>query len=292
MSLEWNPTTKRNLGLALCSVCILATAGWAWSSFKSADLIGSPYLWAAVLIGYFTGVALIGASWELAIDEVASRKIRKVLVLYFMAVAVIVGFLFLLIHLAIGGHPPAVGQKYVPWTLLASLLTYLPFYYYKVHPARLRGMGTILVPMIYMLGITFFPFVSIDYYNKSSQEVEIINAIQDLPSAKSSFLAVENLAVEPRFALDYNYHFVESDGRHKVVYTGLLPVNTGRPDTLFNVWLLFYEKDYFSNNLAEDIVIAKERDFFFQNRNTGEEKKITGGWKAFLTANPDRVASK
>jgi len=32
---------------------------------------------------------------------------------------------------------------------------------------------------------------------------------------------------------------------------------------------------------------------FFQNKNaTGEGKKITGGWKAFLTANPERIATK
>ncbi len=31
---------------------------------------------------------------------------------------------------------------------------------------------------------------------------------------------------------------------------------------------------------------------FFQNKNTGSSKKIAGGWKAFLSANPERVASK
>lgn len=31
---------------------------------------------------------------------------------------------------------------------------------------------------------------------------------------------------------------------------------------------------------------------FFQNKNIDDGKKISGGWKAFLSANPERVASK
>ena len=265
--LHWNPTTQRNLGLVLTVVSGVATTGWAWSSFKAADMVGSPYLWAAVLMTYFIGVSLIGASLPVNIDVDASGRIRKRLVLYFLAVAIVMGFLFLLIHLAIGGHPPAVGQKYAPWTLLGALLSYVPFYYFWSHQARFKGMGTLMVPMIYLLGQTFFPFAVIDYYNQVTQKVETIEGVGDLPSATSSFLYIKKLEVMPEYALEQTYHFDESDGQHKIIYMGLLPVNTDRTDTLFNVWLLFDDKIYFSKNLSEDVVQAKEQDFHLRHRN-------------------------
>lgn len=265
--------TKRKIGIGLMLATGAAVAGWAMEAINQKEFVGSPFLWAVVLVLFYFGLYMTGASLD-AFDKTQSAPMRRRMILIYLAFVGGLGLLFLSFHSATARHPMSPAQSYAPVLVLASLISYVPFYLRWVVKADISGRSALMVPILYFLGAIITPLAMIDIYNDLMEDVMQVNSPGDISGAPSNFVTIKNLVAEPPRFLEYTYHGNDRNKNHDVEFYGLVPVMTGRQDSFFDTWIEVTYKTSYPTSLADSTLERLERQFFANARQRIREFSI------------------
>lgn len=258
--------TRRLLAFALMLPSGAAAILWSINSFQQKELVGSPFLWAFVLVLFYVGLYIWSTSLPPEEDKARQKQIRKQLILIYLAFTVAIGILFLAFHAATARHPIRVAQSYAPAIILVGIFSYVPFYLSWVRKSDISGRSTLFVPILYLMGAILTPLATIEFYNDTNEEIVTINSIKDIPHASSNFVSIRNLEIDPLHALEYTYHGNNRNKEHVVEFYGLMPVMTGRSDSLFDTWIAVTNKTWYSVSLADSALKRLENKFISNSR--------------------------
>lgn len=256
---------SKTIGYVLIAAASIAVVGWMILSFKAADLVGSPFLWAATPMALYIGLYLVARIPKGEIPQSVQKQIRRGLILKFLAFSFAVGLFFLLVHMVTQRHPLPSARIYTPISALVAIFSYVPFYLYWVRRAGSAGRSAVIVPLLFFLGIILSPMLFIEAYNVYHDDVETLPSGRDVLGASSNFIRIRNLELKHDYRLEWTEHslkhqkFDEDD--HEVQFYGLVPVDTERPDTLFTVWIQFGDWDVFDGEQGDATLRQQESDF-------------------------------
>ncbi len=239
----------------------VATIAWAITTFQAKELVGSPFVWAGVLIAFFYGLYLVSVGMHGEVVAMSPRGLRKRLILVYLAYSWSVGLLFLSFHILLAKHPMPPAQSYTPWMVLAAIFSYVPFYLYHAKPAKLDGRSVVAVPIVYMVGVLLTTLMSIDLYNLQVEKVVTVGSVRDIRKAPSNFLLFRSLEIVPRQSLTFDYHETR-DNSHTVTFYGLIPINTQRADTLFDAWIQVEYVERYDSDQSDSDIRSQEAKFF------------------------------
>lgn len=239
----------------------LATIAWAFRTFQAKELVGSPFVWAAVLIAFFYGLYVVSKGMQGEVVTMSPQGLRKRLILVYFAYSWSVGLLFLSFHILFAKHPMPPAQAYTPWMVLAAVFSYVPFYLNHAKPAKLTGRSVVAVPIVYMVGVMLTTLMGIDLYNLQVEKVVTVGSVKDVRTAPSNFLLFRSLEIAPRQSLTFDYHDTGKNG-HTVTLYGLIPINTQRADTLFDAWIQVEYLERFDSDQPDSDIRSQEAKFF------------------------------
>lgn len=258
-------TSTQGFGLLLVGITLVSCTGWVVQSYQAHELVGSPFFWAVILIGFFVGLRMAAGVTN---NNTPLPGLRKKLILYYLAIGGGMAVAFLLIHIVMGKRPLVAAQTYTPFVLLAVLISYIPFYLLWGCRSGVAKRSSVLMPVMYLTGIALAPIAAIDLYNQAIDQVEWVESPRQLSEAKSNFIQFRKMDIRPDKTIYDEYHKdVDKGSNHRVTYQALIPVNTERQDTLFEVWIPVEFYEIFNNNMDEDSLIAREQIFFAMSRD-------------------------
>ena len=196
-------------------------------------------------------------------DEAIQKKIRQRLILKYLIFSAIIGISFLLVHLIRGVKPLPVAQSYTAFIIPVTLLSYIPFYLMWVRKAGLSGTSVIVTPIIFLCGAGLAPLAFIDMHNHLNDSVVRIESVSELRAAKSNFIAIPNITIDPPKYLHHTYHEDNTKLKeHDVTYYALIPIITNRADSLFDTWIALEYDTTFSSEQSEEDLKQQEKGFY------------------------------
>jgi hypothetical protein len=208
-------------------------------------------------------------------DKATQKVIRKRMILVFLGVSFGAALLFLSIHTLLNIHPLPSSRSYVPFAAAAAMGIYIPVYLKWVRRAGYKWRSIFIVPLLFVLGVIFAPVASIDIYNNLHDEIQVVASGKEAMTAESNFIQIEKPVLQNAYKLFWTNHWFNHDPeQHGVECWGLIPIDTGRGDTLFTLWIDVRTSEKFSSQLEKSALNQLEEDFF---RNSEEQLNIFNG---------------
>lgn len=273
------------MAAALCALLVCL-----YLSVKAGDFAGPFFVWGSAGIALYVGLHFAARLPKEEINEADRKRSRHKLVLVFLIYYVAIGALFLLYHVLFQSPPRPPSTTYLPVLMFTAILSYIPFYLLSVRKIGLVWTS-LMVPILFVLGMFLSGFFTIAWYDEVTSEAEMVESA-NVAQTTAHFLVIRNLELKPEYSQQWSQRSRQintgTTDSHLVEWIGLVPISTGRTDTLFALWVELTAKTFIDGNLSAEEVDRLEQEFLQANR-ARLDNYTTDSIKFFLRTNHKSV---